>query len=174
MSPSLRSEKIRLRALEKTDVELLYRWENDTEIWGVSETLLPFSRHILERFIEEQTKDIFETRQYRLVIETREERPVGVVDLFSFDPVNLRAGVGILIHDPADRGKGYAREAIHTVAGYAGKFLRLHQLYCEIPQANRASEALFRSCGFVRTGTKKQWIRSREGWEDVFFFQRFL
>lgn len=105
---NLEGRTTRLRALEPGDIELMYAWENDTEIWGVSGTLAPFSRHTLERFIEGQQFDIFQTRQQRLIIETPEGLPVGALDLFDLDPVNLRAGVGILIHDTAQRGKGYA------------------------------------------------------------------
>ncbi|MDR0955095.1 MAG: GNAT family N-acetyltransferase, partial [Rikenellaceae bacterium] len=91
----LTAENIRLRALEPQDVDLLYTWENDTAVWGVSQTLMPFSRHILGQFIAQQTQDIYQTRQMRLVIEAVEaERPVGVIDLFDFDPYHLRAGVG--------------------------------------------------------------------------------
>ena len=100
---NLEGRTTRLRALEPGDIELMYAWENDTEIWGVSGTLAPFSRHTLERFIEEQQFDIFQTRQQRLIIETPEGLPVGALDLFDLDPVNLRAGVGILIHDTAQR-----------------------------------------------------------------------
>ena len=112
---NLEGRTTRLRALEPGDIELMYAWENDTEIWGVSGTLAPFSRHTLERFIEEQQFDIFQTRQQRLIIETPEGLPVGALDLFDLDPVNLRAGVGILIHDTAQRGKGYAADAVETV-----------------------------------------------------------
>ena len=56
---NLEGRTTRLRALEPGDIELMYAWENDTEIWGVSGTLAPFSRHTLERFIEEQQFDIF-------------------------------------------------------------------------------------------------------------------
>ena len=62
---NLEGRTTRLRALEPGDIELMYAWENDTEIWGVSGTLAPFSRHTLERFIEEQQFDIFQTRQQR-------------------------------------------------------------------------------------------------------------
>ncbi len=45
----LEKNGVRLRALEPSDVEILYQWENDPAVWGVSHTLLPFSRHTLER-----------------------------------------------------------------------------------------------------------------------------
>lgn len=101
-----------------------------------------FSRHTLERFIEEQQFDIFQTRQQRLIIETPEGLPVGALDLFDLDPVNLRAGVGILIHDTAQRGKGYAADAVETVCSYARDMLHLHQLWCSVEAGNAASLAL--------------------------------
>lgn len=60
----------RLRALEPDDLDTMYRWENDTNIWRVSGTTAPFSRHSLMRLIDEQRFDIYATRQQRLVIET--------------------------------------------------------------------------------------------------------
>ena len=145
---NLEGRTTRLRALEPGDIELMYAWENDTEIWGVSGTLAPFSRHTLERFIEGQQFDIFQTRQQRLIIETPEGLPVGALDLFDLDPVNLRAGVGILIHDTAQRGKGYAADAVETVCSYARDMLHLHQLWCSVEAGNAASLALFRHAGF--------------------------
>ena len=112
-----------------------------------------FSRHTLERFIEGQQFDIFQTRQQRLIIETLEGLPVGALDLFDLDPVNLRAGVGILIHDTAQRGKGYAADAVETVCSYARDMLHLHQLWCSVEAGNAASLALFRNAGFQKRGS---------------------
>ena len=48
----LEDEVIRLRALEPEDLELLYRWENDSALWEFSSTLAPFSRYLLKEYIE--------------------------------------------------------------------------------------------------------------------------
>lgn len=168
----LESKKVRLRALEPEDVEILYRWENDTAVWGVSHTLLPFSRHLLRQFIEEQAKDIYQTLQTRFVIESRDEnRPVGVIDLFEFDPYHLRAGIGILVYEQEDRRKGYAVEALQLLVQYGFEVLHLHQLYCNIPATNIGSQQLFGRCGFVRCGQKKEWLRKPVGWEDEYMYQ---
>jgi len=90
---SLEGELTRLRALEAEDVDLLYVWENDPAVWGVSGTLAPFSRHTLRRFLDEQRFDLYAARQLRLVVETLDGRAVGLVDLFEFEPVDLRAGI---------------------------------------------------------------------------------
>lgn len=116
---NLEGRIVRLRAVEPEDAELLYAWENDTSVWSVSGTTEPFSRAQMERFIAAQLQggDLFRTGQLRLIVETRAEaRPVGIADLFEFDPLNRRAGLGILIHDEDDRGRGYASDAVETSA----------------------------------------------------------
>lgn len=162
---------IRLRALEPDDVELLYRWENDPEIWAVSNTLAPFSRYTIEQYILDSQRDIYETRQLRLIIETPQGQAVGAIDFFDFDPFHQRAGVGVLIHQSSDRRKGYAAAALQLVCQYAGQVLGLHQLYANIGARNEASIRLFERAGFVCSGTKRDWIRSGKEWEDELIFQ---
>ena len=148
---NLEGRTTRLRALEPGDIELMYAWENDPEIWGVSGTLAPFSRHTLERFIEGQQFDIFQTRQQRLIIETPEGLPVGALDLFDLDPVNLRAGVGILIHDTAQRGKGYAADAVETVCSYARDMLHVQR------RSRKCGEPrTFPPCRILRNGDQER------------------
>ena len=44
MSELLSNATLTLRALEPTDLDTLYRWENDTSVWVVSDTIAPYSR----------------------------------------------------------------------------------------------------------------------------------
>lgn len=152
----------------------MYRWENDPAVWGVSGTLAPFSLHVMKRFIDEQTADLLRTRQLRLVIETLEGEAVGLIDLFEYDPYHLRAGVGILIHDPSHRGRGYGADALALLCGYARETLLLHQLWCNVEADNTASLKLFRCAGFTKAGIKRHWNRTPEGWKDEIFLQKIL
>lgn len=171
---SLTGQLCRLRAMEPSDVELMYGWENDTEIWSVSGTNAPFSRHILTKFIDQQSFDIFATRQMRLMIETADGETIGALDIFEYDPQNLRAGIGILIHDKRHRNEGYACDAINIVCQYAREVLHLHQLWCNIGADNVASLALFRKSGFTEVGVKKEWAHSNDGFKDELLFQKIL
>ena len=38
----LKGENIQLRALEPSDLETLYHWENDINIWRSKQTITPF------------------------------------------------------------------------------------------------------------------------------------
>jgi diamine N-acetyltransferase len=166
--------KIRFRALEPEDIELLFEWENNTEIWEVSNTFEPFSKYILAKYIKESQRDIYEAKEVRMIIETIDGRAVGAIDLFDFDPFHFRAGVGILIHNEKDRKLGYATDSLQLLFNYAFNHLRLHQLYANISEDNLASIQLFTNNGFELCGTKKDWRNTLDGWKAELMFQKIL
>lgn len=174
MNQQLQYGKISLRPLEPGDIDLLYRWENDLEIWEISNTKAPYSRHILAQYIAESAKDIYETKQLRLVIENENAEAIGAIDLFDFEPFHQRAGIGILIHKNEDRSKGYATDAIFALSKYALEVLGLKQLYANITVDNTASISLFEKTGFIKSGVKKDWIKTYNGWKDELFYQKIL
>ena len=163
----------RLRALEPEDLDAMYGWENDTDTWRVSGTVAPFSRHVLSRLIDEQQFDIYATRQMRLVIETLDGSAVGAVDMFEFDPQNLRAGVGIIVAPPY-RNQGFALDALQTLERYVRDVLRMHQLWCSVGADNDASLALFRKAGYAECGCRKEWILTPNGAIDEVLMQKLL
>jgi diamine N-acetyltransferase len=164
-----------LRAPEPTDIQLLYQWENDPEIWKVSNTITPFSKYILEKYIENAHLDIYQVKQLRLMIDIREDsqntKTVGTIDLFDFDPYHLRAGVGILIGNTSDRNNGYATIALKKFVGYCFDTLQLHQLFCNITVGNDESLKLFKNCGFKISGRKTDWIKTSEGYTEELMLQ---
>ena len=89
-------ENIRLRALEPEDLDLFYKWENDSSIWKISQTYKPFSRYLLKRYLENAHQDIFTVKQLRLMIE-RDGVAIGTIDLFDYEPMHARVGLGIWI-----------------------------------------------------------------------------
>lgn len=161
-----------LRALEQDDLDHIYKWENDPENWQVSRTLTPFSRKLLEKYLEFSHLDIFQTKQLRLVIETPEpETAMGLIDLFDFDPFNQRAGIGILIGEKEERNKGMAGEALDILLDYCFNTLLLNQVYCNILESNKISHKLFKNKGFNHAGTKVSWVKTSSGWENEYFYQ---
>lgn len=164
----------RLRAVEPEDVETMYRWENDPEVWAVSGTTAPFSRHMLVQFVEQQRLDLAQTRQLRLIVETTEGEPVGAIDLFDFDPWNGRAGVGILVHDKRHRGRGYAADALAVLIAYCRSTSAAPALMPTWGADNTASLRLFRSAGFAEVGIKREWQRTPDGYADELLMQRIL
>ena len=71
---NLKAEHIFLRAIEPSDIELIYEWENDIENWIVSNTQTPFSRFVLEQYITSAHEDIYTAKQLRLIICTNDNK----------------------------------------------------------------------------------------------------
>ena len=163
----------RLRALESADVDLLYIWENDVEVWRVSGTMAPLSYERIARFVQEQDYDLNTTHQMRLMVEV-EGRAVGTVDIFDYDPQHQRLGIGVLIYADEDRRRGYARSAIEAIADYARNVLGLRQIWAQIATDNHASISLFESLGFERCGTRRDWLRRGTNYIDLHDYQLLL
>ncbi len=166
----LSSEQVYLRALEPTDLDFLYSLENDTSVWQVGNTLTPYSKFVLEQYLENATQDIYTVKQLRLVICTANHTAVGAIDLFDFEPLHRRAGIGIVVAS-AYRGKGYAAEALRLLFSYCRQTLQLHQVYCSVTATNTASINLFSKAGFKEIGIRKQWLKTLQGWDDVIEYQ---
>lgn len=173
----LRNDILNLRALEPTDLEFLYEWENNPAIWEVSNTLTPYSRYILHQYIENSHRDILESKQLRLIIELNSKvysEPIGTIDLFDIDFYHKRAGIGILIAREEHRNKGYASEALKLIEDYSLNHLQLVQIHCKINVDNLPSLKLFKGLGYELSGKLKQWKYTVNGWKDVFILQHLL
>jgi diamine N-acetyltransferase len=168
----MKYKDIKLRALEPEDLELLYEWENNDSNWMISNTISPFSKYILKRYLESSHKNIYETGQLRLMIDhIPDSVTIGTIDVFDFDPFHKRAGLGILIANEAYRRRGYASMSLTCLIDYCFKTLQVHQLYCNILANNTESIDLFKKQGFVQTGQKKDWINNSDNYLDEYFFQ---
>ena len=167
----LKSSKIKLRAVEPEDLDLMYLVENDTELWPYGQTSVPFSHYALKQYIAESSNDIFHDRQLRLVIETPDGTSVGFVDLQNYEPQHHRAEVGIVVV-PEKQRQGIATEALRLLWMYVTVHLGIHQFYALVPESNEASIALFQKCGYKRTATLQDWLKSPKGWQPVIIWQK--
>ena len=155
----LKGEHIYLRASEQEDIDILYKWENDTSIWKVSNTLVPYSRFVLEQYLLNAHQELQTSKQLRLIVCLNDATPIGTIDLFEFDSHHARAGIGIMIRE-SEQQKGNATEALQIFISYAFNTLLLNQLFCNIGADNDKSLNLFKKMGFEVIGSKKQWIKT--------------
>jgi diamine N-acetyltransferase len=170
----LNGENIRLRAVEPGDVDFIYLMENDPDIWHVGNTVVPFSRFQIEQYAITSQHNIYADKQLRLIIELKDpstvNKRIGAIDLYDFDPLHRRAGIGILIVQQ-ERKKGFASESLDLLISYSFEILMLHQLYCSISPGNIHSMHLFEKHGFLKCGIKKDWRLIKGKWTDEIMFQ---
>lgn len=168
---TLKGKTVYLRALEPEDLELIHTVENDESVWHLSNTKTPYSWYLIKQYLEEAHKDIYETKQLRLVISNYDKEILGLIDIFDFDPSNHRAGIGILIYKKDDRHKGYGSEALRLLTNYCFTHLNLNQLYCNIAESNEASLTLFKNQGFKLIGLKEDWTYNQGVYTNEYLLQ---
>ncbi|MGB5818210.1 MAG: GNAT family protein [Saonia sp.] len=169
---NLKGTHIYLRALEPVDLEFLYELENNPAVWEISGTSTPYSRHVLKLYLENAHRDIYDVKQLRLCICNKEHDVVGLIDLFDFDPKNLRAGIGIVVLEENNRNKGIGTEAISILNRYAFSSLNLRQLYANVMEDNSTGIYLFKKLGFTEVGIKKDWIYTEGTFKNEILFQK--
>ncbi len=165
------SERVRLRAMEPEDLEIMYAMENDPQTWDVTNFSVPYSKYVLRQYMENSQCDMFADRQLRMMIVRREDNAVvGTIDITGFAPMHSRGEVGIAIRKEY-QGNGYASDALRLLCDYAFGFLFLKQLVVHVAADNEASLRLFGSCGFVQCGLLKEWWFAGGKFKDVVLMQ---
>lgn len=168
----LQGEHIFLRALEPDDLDFIYKVENDTTLWHLSDTQTPYSRFLIKQYLENAQQDIYEAKQLRLAICCTEHNTIGLIDVFDFNVKNKRAGIGIIIQDASQRSKGYGKEALEVLVNYCFETLHLHQVYANISENNSESLRLFEGNGFEKIGLKKDWSFDGHHYTNEYILQR--
>lgn len=172
MSTFLQNDTIILRAVEPEDLEMFFKWENDTDLWACGPAIAPFSRQNIRNYIAGYSADIYAERQLRMMVTLRDSNvTVGTVDITDFDPLNRRAAVGVLIDRPFRRN-GYGLSSLELTADYAYGRLGLHQLWATVAASNIPSQKLFAKAGFSRYGRLRSWLRTGRNYSDAFIMQK--
>jgi len=168
----LENDRILLRAVEPEDLEVLYRWENDSSIWIAGNTRAPYSRFQLKQYIANLSSDIYESKQLRLMIVDKESNTtVGTVDLFDFDIHHSRIALGLYVSSE-NQGQGFAKCSLKLIENYVFNFLKINQLYVQIAKSNIASRKIFEK-EYELHGELKNWVKTPNGFDDILTFQRF-
>ncbi|TDN88691.1 diamine N-acetyltransferase [Salegentibacter sp. 24] len=168
---SLKGDKVYLRALEPEDLDFVHSVENTEDFWEVSATQTPYSRFMIKQYLENAHRDIYDVKQLRLVICDLQDKEIGLIDVFDFEPKDRRAALGILIADASERGKGYGAETLKLICNYCFKHLAMHQVYANITEGNETSVKLFENLSFKRVGVKKDWTYVNGRFKDEILYQ---
>lgn len=148
-------EKVKLRAMEKEDMEMLREIVNDPEtekmVGGWS---FPVSKTQQENWYERVVGD---QRNLRFIIEVLETKEaIGLINLVDIDWKNRSGFHGIKLHPNAPKGKGYAKDAIMALEWYAFEQLQLNRLDGSCIVYNIASQNLYDKCGVKVEGIKRK------------------
>ena len=155
---------ITLKAIEPSDVLTLLKWENDQDIWSVSETVEPLSKYKLDTYIRQTlTLDVFGLRQLRLMIhkvissDHDITEPIGTIELFEFNPIHKHAGLGIMLLKEY-QGQGIGKIVLDQFLAYCSEKLQVHSVYANMSETNINSIKFFENYGFEKVAEYKEFF----------------
>ena len=144
----LEGENIKLRLLQLKDLDFLYSVENNQNYFKFSSNPQYYSKEELKEFISNSTHDITIYNQLRFVVDLN-DNPIGLIDLFNYNPKRKNAGVGIIILEEF-QNQNFGSKSLELLISYAWEKLDLLSLYANIKPSNQNSIKLFDKHGFVK------------------------
>lgn len=95
-------------------------------------------------------------------------RPIGTIGLSDIDHRNGKAELGIMIGEPACRGKGYGSEATRLILDYAFTALGLHNVMLHVFSFNAGAIRAYQKAGFREFGRRREcYLMNGRLWDDV-------
>jgi len=158
---------VTLRAIEKTDLELLHKWTNNSEIqYWLGGWHIPSSMQVMENWFNKITND---NNNLRFAIEHKELGLVGTANLVEINWKDKNAFHGMLLGDKDIRGRGIGVDVVMTIMKYAFEELGLERIDGSMIEYNIASLKLYiEKCGWIKEGVKKNWyFRKNQYWDKI-------
>lgn len=144
---------IRLRPLERRDMELKVRWYNDPE---VNKTLILNEELVLEKSQEWFDKADCDDSRRDFIIETKSGEPVGLIGLVGIDRLHETAECFCVIGQKEFWGKGIGTEAHSLLIQWAFDELNLHKIWAVVYTNNAAVLKIIEKLGFKVEGTLRE------------------
>ncbi len=136
-------QDLRLRPLEKDDLEFLHKLYNDPNVmdYWFAES------HYSYQLIKNQFENNLESTEHREFILCSNEERIGFVGIFSISQRHRNAEFAIMI-DPNHQGNGYAVTATRLAMDYAFNVLNLHKLFLYADKINEKAIHIYEKAGF--------------------------
>ena len=134
---------VELRPVGDDDATLIHRWMNEPTVWREMDYERPFSLTDVREDIERSRA---EGQPFTIVVEGR---PVGRIGLNAFRRRDRIAAMYVYIGEPDCWGKGYGKDAVLTLLGYAFDRFDLARVELWALADNERALQAYRGCGFV-------------------------
>ena len=168
--PVLESPRLRLRTLDRGDLDRIYALYSDARAlryWSFPAWTAP--QQAQEWFQRQQALCAQEEVWPWAVVRREDDLLIGVFTLFAVNRLQRRAEFGYLL-DSAHWGRGYAQEAARLVLAYAFDALELARIEADIDPRNEASCRLVERLGFRREGLlRERWHVAGEITDTAFY-----
>ncbi|MBI3978637.1 MAG: GNAT family N-acetyltransferase [Chloroflexi bacterium] len=162
----IKGKRVVLRAVEREDAWLIWRWNNDPEVQYFSEGE-PARTASLEEIAREREQAVASDTARSFMIETADGFTIGHLGYFNLSWKNRNCWIFVTIGEKEHWGKGYGTESLALLLDYLFNQLGLHKVRLETLSYNVRAQASYRKCGFQVEGTDRE-ARFVDGrWYDM-------
>ena len=161
----LKGNQISVRTIKETDLEILFDLMNDISSQG---EFLPITLTSQVKLKSEFLENGFvsDNSEHYLIVDSSDE-VVGVIWAFKSVPYFDAIEVGYQIFDLANRGKGYAAQALSLLYQYIFESKRVNRVELRIAVANIASQKVALKVGFTLEGINREAAFSKGKLHDM-------
>jgi RimJ/RimL family protein N-acetyltransferase len=164
---SIKGKVVTLRAIEETDLPTLHAWGNDPDLWALlGGWRFPGSMRQTRLWFDSLAGDQL---NQRFAIDHPGHGLVGSANLVDINWKDNNAFHGMMLGDPAMRGKGVGVDVIMATMRYAFDELHLKRLDGSMIAYNEASLAVYcGKCGWKEEGRQRDWyFRRGRYWDRI-------
>ncbi len=157
----LEGNLVNLRVLEKEDLPLFVKWNNDPEFGGEFE---PFEQSSLQE-IERWYTNLHPGEKW-FIIEKKDGTMVGQI-MYTPEKHHFTIGYTVI---PNERKKGYCTEAVRILVDYLFLSTTTKRIQSGASPENVASQRVLEKAGFTREGVIRKSVFIRGKWLDEVVF----
>ena len=162
--PNLYSERLRLRAAERSDIPLFVKWISDPEVTENLMLRLPMAEAEEEIWYENMLKRPEAEHVYVIDIKLPplepdgepQWLPIGNTSFISIMEIDRCAEIGIMIGEKYYWNKGYGTEAMQTMLRHGFETLNLHRIWLQVYVTNPRGIRAYEKAGFRHEGVFRE------------------
>ena len=158
-------KKCYLSPINTDDVEIFTQWLNDIE---VTQYLQLHFQNISISSEKEVVEKLAKSHNY-VIVDLKEDKPIGVCGFSSINNIYRTAEVGIFIGDKTFHNKGYGTEALSLLIDYAYQSLNLYNIMLFVYEDNQRAIKCYENIGFKEMGKRRKARIFRQKTYDIIF-----
>jgi RimJ/RimL family protein N-acetyltransferase len=158
-------EKICLRPVLQADAPILFNWLNTVDLAHSNGPYRPTDQTRFDKWFGGITHDVS-----RVVFAIRAHgdlRLMGYVQLINIQAASRSAELGIMIGDPADRGKGFGLEAVRMAVGFGWRDLNLQRISLAVFGENPCATHVYAKAWFEHEGVLRRACYVNGAFRDI-------
>lgn len=165
-----KSENLHLSKIEKYDMNIIYKWFEDSEFLKYYDYMPPVPQtraEVDKTFSDYEKKD--ESKVFAVKINNSSE----IIGIAGFDDIIAENGVATLfigIGSKEQRGRGYGKEALNLLLRYGFEDMNLHRIQLNVLEFNISAIKIYEGAGFKMEGTFREFVLRNDKRYDLLLY----